>query len=153
LSVIEREAVEAHIRKCLELVGLRDAIMVAVHPQTQLPVDGIVPGDPPIAIAAVLGVVEYGEREETVRTGLERLLRKGSEQLETTVNQPITVAVESEPGIVRFRKGPRQLLGTAAGSQVENHAVVSVRQPDAVSSGVDNNGRAELRLTVRAHVI
>lgn len=114
-----------------QLAAVGDAVVVPVLPEAQAREDGISRVYRPVAVAAVLRLVVFGERAETVvRLSLRRrgLGREAAEQLRAVLDRNSNGAVEDEPRVVRVRSSPRDVLDNTARLEVETNPAGRVRE-------------------------
>lgn len=80
-----------------------------------------------VAIAAILRLVVFSERQESVFPNARRWLRLRRElakQLPTIIDCTVIIAVEREPGIIAASRGPRQMLSRPISVQIKGHSTL-----------------------------
>jgi hypothetical protein len=104
---------DPELQQCVEFIRLADAIVVGIDPDPQAAVDGVAWIDEAVPVAAVGGLVKYGQRKKAIRFRAGRLRRQVSEEfgqmsilpfpLRSSANQPFRRA-----GSVQLicRRGP-----------------------------------------------
>src|SRR5262245_65816143 len=72
-----------------------------------------------------------------------RLIGKVTEQFRPVVYSSVQVSIKRQPGVVRLRLGPADLVDARYGGDRELDAAESIGQTDTVVTHVDHDGSAQ----------
>lgn len=120
--IVERDPINSKLRKCVKLVGFRDAIVVGIDPKKKSGIDRVAAVDNAVSIAAIFRLVEFRQGKKAIGIGRCRLGSEVAKQLRAIVDSAVAVPVQSKEGVGGTWSSPANLDRLARVKQIELHA-------------------------------
>src|SRR6267143_1851468 len=111
--------------------------MICVLPQSKAGKDHVPPANNAIAVAAIFWFIEFPQGQKSVLVRRRRLRSEVAKQFRSVVDGSVSIAIESEPGIIRPSRGPTKSVSGAVPVKVEINASAGTRHGKAVAIDVN----------------
>ena len=128
-----------HLRQTVQLFRLRNSIMIGIDPEQQILVYPVSCINHTVSIPAIFWLIEFGQSKEAIWMLRWKLCSRVSEEFFTTVDDAISVAVESEEGIMVFTRRPCNGDRISIPMYVEGDAIFGRGEMKPFSSHIDQN--------------
>lgn len=119
----------------MQLIRLRNAVVVNILPQSKAPKNGVLTVDLSVTISAIFGLVKFSQRVKTVfplAGGRIRLWRTAAKQLRTTIYCTVAVSVQRQPRIIAASRRPGNTLGRPVCGQIECNSTFRIGKIETI---------------------